>query len=216
MPHLNVPSQQAVAAQISELSVDLDSADTEATRAEEAARNASNRIVQANKDFSELMTAVSSAFREYDHAMVTNRELEREVAEAEKTLNSVREAGEIELASCRGTRDALLKANSEEKAATEARLQEASEVEGSLQGVQKSVEDSETALKVQREMISQGERCLQEERAEERQQREEYEKALLETKGLADDAGKDTLEARARLEKAQVKGTLITCVVSQV
>lgn len=53
-------------AQTRELTEQLDTLVAEVTQSEEAVKDASNRVQQANTDFSNLMAAMSAAFREYD------------------------------------------------------------------------------------------------------------------------------------------------------
>lgn len=63
--------QEIVEAEKLQLSGQLESLDTDITRAGGAVEDASNRMQQANTDFSNLMAAMSAAFREYDHVRET-------------------------------------------------------------------------------------------------------------------------------------------------
>lgn len=167
-------------------------------------KDCSDRIAKANKDFSDLMLAMSSAFREYDRASTANRELERSVAEAERSLASLREANERKLSSLRETRDGLVKSIAEGKATSNDKMQEAREAQEALRDMNKSISDAVFRLETRKEKIAQSERSLEEQRTKQRADRERRVEALKATKAAEATTEEDLVAARTLLEKTQV------------
>lgn len=171
---------------------------------EEAVEQASDRMREANKEFSNLMAAMSAAFREYDQAVTTNRDLERDAAEAEGALSSLRENIKRDLSALRETRDSLASSNAEDKAAGEDDQRRAEETIGIVRDVQKGVEEWTSRVASETEMISACERRLEDGRARQRAEEEGRAEALQAAKEAEATAKGEVVAARSRLELRQV------------
>lgn len=191
-------------AEIDRLSAQMDVVNAEVIEAEKAVAEASDRIRQANTEFSNLMASMSSAFREYDQAVTANRELERGVAEAESSLGSLRESSERELAALRGTRDRLTSSNAEDTATAEADRQHAVELTKTLHETQTAVDKTTSEIEAKNDEIAACQQRLENGRAKQRSQEAERSEALGTAKEAHTKAQEAVLAARARLEQAQV------------
>lgn len=197
-------SQETVEAQVLQLSAQLEALDKEVTQAEQEVEQASDSMQEANKEFSNLMAAMSAAFREYDQAITTNRELERGATEAERALATVRDSNQRELSSLHETRDRLVSSNAEDKAATESHCKQAAELEDNLRDVQKAVGVAAARVESAREMIVVGEKRLGEERERKRAKEEGRMNALRAAKEVEKVAQTALVSARARMDQRQV------------
>lgn len=191
-------------AEVLQLSAQLDALNTEVTQVEEEVGRASDRMREANAEFSNLMAAMSAAFREYDLAITANRELERGATEAERALATVRESNQRELSSLHEIRDRLVSSNTEDKAATEAHRKQAAELEATLRDVQKAVSDAKARVESERGMIVAGEKRLEEERERKRVEEEGRVKALQAAKATEKAAQAALISARGRMDQRQV------------
>lgn len=196
--------QEAVEAEVLQLSAQLDALNTEVTQVEEEVGRASDRMREANAEFSNLMAAMSAAFREYDLAITANRELERGATEAERALATVRESNQRELSSLQETRDRLVSSNAEDKAAAEAHRKRAADVKATLHDVQKAVSNATARVESERGMIIAGEKRLEEERERKRVEEEGRVKALQAAKAAEKAAQAGLISARGRMDQRQV------------
>lgn len=187
-----------------QLSTQLEAVDAKVVETEGAVGQASDRMRQANAEFSNLMAAMSSAFREYDKAITSKREVERGVAEAEITLGAARERTKRELTALRDTLDAKVSSNNTDKMAAQADREQAEELRRNLRDVQKSVDEAKSGVDSTKELVVACERRLEEGRSVQRVNEEEREREMQAAKE-AEAAAQETMAvARARLEQYQV------------
>ncbi|CAM9653377.1 unnamed protein product, partial [Sphacelaria rigidula] len=175
---LKASRKEIVEAEKLQLSGQLESLDTDITRAGGAVEDASNRMQQANTDFSNLMAAMSAAFREYDHVVTTNRELERGATEAESALASLREATQRELTDLRETHDRQVTLNAEEQAAVDAHVKRKAELDGALVAARASLADLTMEAESTQKKAVEGEKRVREVGEAMRAEVERREKAM--------------------------------------
>lgn len=190
--------------EIHQLSTQLQAMDVKAKQGEEAAGRAYDSIREANTEFSNLMAAMSAAFREYDQAVTANRELERGAAEADSALCTLRERIHRNLSNLRQTRDNIVSSNAEDQAAAKSDCQRAEELAGVLRDTQKSANEATSEFNYRKEMIAACEQRLEEGRARkilEEEAREKTRQVATEAENVAQEA---VVAVRTRLKHCQV------------
>lgn len=191
-------------AEIRDISAQVEAKETEVAQKEEAARKASERIKEANMEFSNLMAAMSTAFSEYDQVVTLNRELESEIGEAEGKLATIRERSEQDLTAVRQVIDKLSSSNEENRAAAEADRQLAKVLTETVRETQKAVDDMTLEIERKRAMIVTCEKNLEEAHARKHAQDEQRAEQLRSSKEAYAAAQEKSREAQGRLEQIQV------------
>lgn len=186
------------------LSTRLEDADAKVIEAEGAVGQASDRMRQANAEFSNLMAAMSSAFREYDQAITSKREVERGVAEAESALGAAREYTKRELTALRDTLDGKVSSNATDKAAAEVDHGQAEELRGNLRDAQKALDEAKSAVESTKGLVETCERRLEEGRSVQRVEEEGRAKEKQAAEEAEAAAQETTKVVRTRLEQYQV------------
>lgn len=191
-------------AEIRDISAQVEAKEADVAQKEEAARKASERIKEANMEFSNLMAAMSTAFSEYDQVVTSNREMESEIGKAKGKLVTIRERSEQDLVAVRQVIDKLSSSNEENRMAAEADRQLAKVLNETVRETQKTVDDMTSEIETNRAMIATCEKNLEEANARKRAQDEKKAEQLRSSKEAYAAAQENSREAQDRLEEIQV------------
>lgn len=198
--------QEKIDAEVRLLTTQLEDVTAKVATAEEAVAQASDRMKQANAEFSSLMAAMSAAFREYDNAVTETRELERRVAEAESALGALRERYKTELVVLSENRDKVASSNAQDAAAAQADRLRIEQLTETLQVTREAVEKEGLLMEEKREMIATHTRRVEEARSRERAEGEERAQELQAAEEATSNIEKAVAATRARLEERRVSG----------
>ena len=190
-----------------DISAQIEVVEAEVAQREEAVTTASERMQEANKEFSNLMAAMSAAFREYDQAVTSNRELTSETEKTASALSTLRERSQQDLIAMREVRDKLTASNEENRATAEADRKLAVALTETIHETQKTVDDMILELETRRETIATSRRRLEEGCARKRAQDEKRAERMRAAKEAFAVAQQKSLHVRGQLEQRQVWST---------
>lgn len=197
--------QEKVEDEVRKLSAELDSLRLDVADQEKAVKNASDDIRQASSEFSEVMAAMSAAFRDYDQIVSANRELERQAAEAENSLSSQREALEKELAKLRTDSNDMKISNDNAARTIEAHRERAVVLRDKLALSRKAALEAQESIDAKKRLVAASEQSLEEIRSANRLQEDELAESLKHAKA-AETAAREAMQtALAGLAQQEVR-----------